>query len=92
MDSSYKQLDKVRSLHLVILQENSGLVAGDRNDADIEIDETPHNEWLAAQGLLNLSEDQPKQGNIRKLHEDSKKKKENEHVTETTADDKNDNI
>ena len=52
----------------------------------------PHNEWLAAQGLLNLSEDQPKQGDIYKLCEDYKKKKENKHVTETTADDTNDDV
>ena len=61
----------------------TGRVAGDRNDADVELDNTPYNEWLAAQGLLNLSEDQPKQGDIRKLREDSKKKKENIHVAET---------
>ena len=50
------------------------------------------NEWMAVQGLLNLSEDPPKQGDIHKLHEDSKKKKEIEHVTETTADHKNYNV
>ena len=61
----------------------TGRVGGDRNDADVRLDNTPYNEWLAAQGLLNLSEDQPKQGDIRKLHEDSKKKKENIHVAET---------
>ena len=61
----------------------TGRAAGDRNDADVELDNTPYNEWLAAQGLVNLSEDQPKQGDIRKLHEDSKKKKENIHVAET---------
>ena len=61
----------------------TGRVAGNRNDADVELDNTPYNEWLAAQGLLNLSEDQPKQGDIRKLREDSKKKKENIHVAET---------
>ena len=33
--------------------------------------------------MLNLSEDQPKQGDICKLREDSKKKKENIHVAET---------
>ena len=59
----------------------TGRVAGDRNDADIELDNTPYNEWLAAQDLLNLSEDQ--QGDILKLCEDSKKEKENIHVTET---------
>ena len=61
----------------------TGRVAGDRNDADVELDNTPYNEWLAAQGLLNLSEDQPKQGDICKLREGSKKKKENIHVAET---------
>ena len=33
--------------------------------------------------MLNLSEDQSKQGDICKLREDSKKKKENIHVAET---------
>ena len=47
---------------------------------------------MATQGLLNLSEDQPKQGDTHKLCEDSKKKKENENVTETTADHKNHNV
>ena len=61
----------------------TGRAAGDRNNADVELDNAPYNEWLAAQGLLNLSEDQPKQGDIRKLREDSKKKKENIHVAET---------
>ena len=61
----------------------TGRVAGDRNDADVELDNTPYNEWLAGQGLLNLSEDQPKQGDIHKLHEESKKKKESIHVAET---------
>ena len=74
MDSGYKQLDEVRSLYLEILQGNSGLVVPN-DDADVEIYETPHSEWLAAQGLLNLSEDQPKQGDIHNIHGDSKKKK-----------------
>ena len=29
----------------------------ERGDADITIDNSPYNEWLAAQGLLCLSED-----------------------------------
>ena len=31
---------------------------GEVCDADIPIDNSPYNEWLAAQGLLNLSDDQ----------------------------------
>ena len=50
-----------------------------------------YNEWLATQGLFNLS-DQPKQGDICNLCGDSKKKKEKEDVTKNTVDDKNYNI
>ena len=60
----------------------TGRVAGDRNDADVELDNTPYNEWLAAQGLLNLSDNQPKQGDIHKLHEESKK---NDDLTENVT-------
>ena len=34
----------------------------ERGDADITTDNGPFNEWLAAQGLLCLSDDQPKEG------------------------------
>ena len=44
-------------------------------DADITIDNSAYNEWLAAQGLLNLCKDQPKEGYIHNLHSDSKKDK-----------------
>ena len=44
-------------------------------DADITIDNSPYNEWLAAQGLLNLCKDQPKEGYIHNLHGDLKKDK-----------------
>ena len=47
----------------------------ERGDADITIDNNPYNEWLAAQGLLNLCQDQPKEGDIHNLHGDSKKEK-----------------
>ena len=46
---------------------------GEVCDADVPIDNSPHNEWLAAQGLLNLSDDQPKEGDLCNLH---KKKEE----------------
>ena len=39
-----------------------------------EIDASPYNELLAAQSLVHLSEDQPKEGDICNLHADSKLK------------------
>ena len=47
---------------------------GEVCDADVPIDNSPYNEWLAAQGLLNLSDNLPKEGDIHNLH----KKKEEE--------------
>lgn len=42
----------------------------EKGDDDIIVDEqTTYNEWLAAQGLVGLSEDQPSKGEIRKLHD-----------------------
>ena len=42
----------------------------EKGDDDTIVDEqTTYNEWLAAQGLVGLSEDQPLKGEIRKLHE-----------------------
>ena len=42
----------------------------EKGDDDIIVDEqTTYNEWLAAQGLVGLSEDQPSKGDIRKLHD-----------------------
>ena len=49
---------------------------GEKCDADITIDKSPYNEWLAAQGLLNLSKDKPKEGDIHNLH---KKDEKNNH-------------
>ena len=41
-----------------------------KGDDDIIVDEkTTYNEWLAAQGLVELSEDQPSEGEIHKLHD-----------------------
>ena len=41
----------------------------EKGDDDIIVDEqTTYNEWLAAQGLVRLSEDQPSKGEICKLH------------------------
>ena len=47
----------------------------ERGDADITIDNSPYNEWLAAQGLLCLYDNQPKEGYICNLHADFKKDK-----------------
>ena len=42
----------------------------EKGDDDIIFDEqTTYNEWLAAQGLVGLSEDQPSKGEICKLHD-----------------------
>ena len=46
---------------------------GEKCNADITIYKSPYNEWLAAQGLLNLSEDQPKEGVICNLHKKDEK-------------------
>ena len=45
-----------------------------KGDEVNEIDASPYNELLAAQILVHLSEDQPKEGDICKLHADSKLK------------------
>ena len=47
----------------------------EKGDADITIDNSLYNEWLAAQGILCLSDDQSKEGYICNLHADSKKDK-----------------
>ena len=54
----------------------------ERGDVDITIDNSPYNEWLAVQGLLNLSEDQSKEGDICNLHGDSNKDKEKSDANE----------
>ena len=48
-----------------------------KGDADNEIDDSPYNGLLAAQSLVHLSEDQPKEGDIHNLHADSKLKHTN---------------
>ena len=41
-----------------------------KGDDDVIVDEkTTYNEWLAVQGLVRLSEDQPSEGEICKLHD-----------------------
>ena len=41
-----------------------------KGDDDVIVDEkTTYNEWLVVQGLVRLSEDQPLEGEIRKLHD-----------------------
>ena len=59
----------------------------ERGDADITIDNSPYNEWLAAQGLLCLSDDQPKEGDICNLHADSKKDKNSDDNKDQVKDD-----
>ena len=59
----------------------------ERGDADITIDNSPYNEWLAAQGLLCLSDDQPEEGYISKLHADSKKDKNSDDIKDPIKDD-----
>ena len=40
-----------------------------KGDDEVIVEEgTTYNEWLAAQGLIDLKSDQPKSGSIRKLH------------------------
>ena len=54
-----------------------GLSKNIKHDDNIEVDEvtlkenTTYNEYCAAQGLVHLSSDQPKQGDIHKLHDKS---------------------
>ena len=59
----------------------------ERGDAVITINNSPYNEWLAAQGLLCLSDDQPKEGDIRNLHADSKKDKNSDDNKDQVKDD-----
>ena len=71
-----------------ILQENSGLVEYLMMMQMLKLMKLrTMNHWLHK--VLNLSEDQSKQGGICNLYGDSKKKKENKDVTKNTADDKN---
>ena len=79
------------------LDADNTLVKG---DYDIILDEkTTYNEWLAMQGLVGLSEDQPSEGEIHKLHDkgyksegehENKKEAETEVVSKETV--KNDSI
>ena len=81
------------------LDADNTLVKG---DDDIILDEkTTYNEWLAAQGLVRLSEDQPSKGEIHKLHNkgnksesehENKKEVETEVVSKETVKDDSINI
>ena len=81
------------------LDADNTLVKG---DDDIILDEkTTYNEWLAAQGLVRLSEDQPSEGEICKLHDkgnksesghENKKEAETEVVSKETVKDESINI
>ena len=59
----------------------------ERGNVDITIDNSSYNEWLAAQGLLCLSDDQPKEGDICNLHADSKKDKNSDDTKDQVEDD-----
>ena len=73
--TKYKPTVKDSSLD----EDDKTLVKG---DDDIIIDEkTTYNEWLAMQGFVGLSEDQPLQDEIHKLH-DKGNKAETEHENE----------
>ena len=58
-------------------------------DDDILTDEsTLYNEWLAAQGLVGLSEDQPSHGDIRKFHTKASGEASADNITKTESDEK----
>ena len=59
----------------------------ERGDADITIGNSPYNDWLAAQGLLCLSNDQPKEDYTCNLHADSKKDKNSDDNKDQVKDD-----
>ena len=48
---------------------------------------TTYNEWLAAQGLIDLKSDQPKSGSIRKLHENKGSKDNVEQIGDSSPKD-----
>ena len=76
--TKYKPTVQDRSLD----EDDKTLVKG---DDDIIIDEkTTYNEWLAAQGLVSLTEDQLLQGEICKFY-DKGNKSETEHENENEA-------
>ena len=76
--TKYKPTVKDSSLD----EDDKTLVKGD--DGIIIDEKITYNEWLAAQGLVGLSEDQPLQGEICKLH-DKGNKSETEHENENEA-------
>ena len=59
-----------------------------KGDAVNEIDDSLYNELLAAQSLVHLSKDQPKEGDICNLHADSKLK----HTNKKSGDKKDDHL
>ena len=58
----------------------SEITADDNTTGDDAVetdDSTSYNEWLAAQGLVGLPSDQPKEGDICKLHKNENKSQDN---------------
>ena len=52
------------------MNKGEDLANTSKGDDEVIVEEgTMYNEWLAAQGLIDLKSDQPKSGSIRKLHE-----------------------
>ena len=80
----YKRSQNIESDDVISVDdEGSG-----KGDDEIETDDkTSYNEWLAAQGLVKLCADQPKQGDIHKLHNKENKSDSVEQTKENNNDD-----
>ena len=59
-----------------------------KGDDEVIVEEgTTYNEWLAAQGLIDLKSDQPKSGSIHKLHENKESKDNVEQIGDSSPKD-----
>ena len=61
---------KILNLMMLLVDDKGSGKGDDEIETD---DKTSYNEWLAAQGLVKLCADQPKQGDICKLHDKENK-------------------
>ena len=69
-DSGYKRSQNIESDDVISVDEKGS----GKGDDEIETDDnTSYNEWLAAQGLVKLCAEQPKQGDTHKLHDKENK-------------------
>ena len=56
------------------------------DDKIVTDDTTTHNEWIAAQGLVSLSDDQPSHGSIHKIHKKMSETESQDNVSKSQSD------